>query len=161
MKIKNILFFVLFLILILFGFSNINKSTENLDIDRVKNSLDTALITCYSVEGRYPESVQYLRKNYGFTYDKNSYFITYDWQGDNVYPNIYVYRKGNEWWKMQVFSFLFLYCSCLWCVVLCCWIFKSKIIRCFKDAQNMILKHILLFLMSRIRFWYYVKKKDS
>ena len=77
MKIKNILFFVLFLILILFGFSNINKSTENLDIDRIKNSLDTALITCYSVEGRYPESVQYLRKNYGFTYDKNSYFITY------------------------------------------------------------------------------------
>ena len=96
MKIKNILFFVLFLILILFGFSNINKSTENLDIDRVKNSLDTALITCYSVEGRYPESVQYLRKNYGFTDEKNSYLITYDWQGDNVYPNIYVYRKGNE-----------------------------------------------------------------
>ena len=96
MKIKNILFFVLFLILILLGFSNINKSTENLDIDRVKNSLDTALITCYSVEGCYPESVQYLIKNYGFTYDKNNYFITYDWQGDNVYPNIYVYRKGTE-----------------------------------------------------------------
>lgn len=96
MKIKNILFFVLFLILILFGFSNINKSTENLDIDRVKNSLDTALITCYSVEGRYPESVQYLRKTMVLLYDKNSYFITYDWQGDNVYPNIYVYRKGTE-----------------------------------------------------------------
>lgn len=96
MKGKNILFFGLFLVLIWIGLSNINKSTENLDIDRVKNSLDTALITCYSVEGRYPESVQYLRKNYGFTYDKNSYFITYDWQGDNVYPNIYVYRKGKE-----------------------------------------------------------------
>lgn len=96
MRIKNILFFGLFLILILFGFSNINKSTENLDEDRVKNSLDTALITCYSVEGRYPESIQYLKKYYGFTYDVNGYFITYDWQGDNVYPNIYVYRKGNE-----------------------------------------------------------------
>ena len=96
MKGKNILFFGLFLGLIWIGLSNINKSTENLDIDRVKNSLDTALITCYSVEGRYPESVQYLRKNYGFTYDKNCYFITYDWQGDNVYPNIYVYRKGTE-----------------------------------------------------------------
>lgn len=96
MRIKNILFFGLFLILILFGFSNINKSIENLDADRVKNSLDTALITCYSVEGRYPESIQYLKKYYGFTYDVNGYFITYDWQGDNVYPNIYVYRKGNE-----------------------------------------------------------------
>lgn len=96
MKWKNILFFGLFLILILFGFSNIDKSTENLDTDRVKNSLDTALITCYSVEGRYPNTVQYLKKYYGFTYDGSSYFITYDWQGENVYPNIHVYRKGRE-----------------------------------------------------------------
>ena len=51
MKGKNILFFGLFLVLIWIGLSNINKSTENLDIDRVKNSLDTALISCYSVEG--------------------------------------------------------------------------------------------------------------
>ena len=96
MKIKNILFFGLFLILILFGFSNINKSTENLDIDRVKNSLNTALITCYSVEGQYPESVEYLKKYYGFTYDTSSYSISYEWQGVNVYPNTYVYRKGNQ-----------------------------------------------------------------
>ena len=39
MKVKNILFFGLFLGLIWIGLSNINKSTENLDIDRVKNSL--------------------------------------------------------------------------------------------------------------------------
>lgn len=96
MKVKNILFFGLFLGLIWIGLSNINKSTENLDIDRVKNSLDTALISCYSVEGHYPENIQYLKKYYGFTYDINSYFITYDRQGDNIYPNIYVYRKGNE-----------------------------------------------------------------
>lgn len=96
MGIKNILFYGLFLIFLLFGFSNINKSTESLDTNRVKNGLDTALISCYSVEGRYPKNIQYLKKHYGFTYDTNSYFITYDWQGDNVYPNIYVYRKGNE-----------------------------------------------------------------
>lgn len=107
MKIKNILFFVLFLILILFGFSNINKSTENLDIDRIKNSLDTALITCYSVEGRYPESVQYLRKNYGFTYDKNSYFITYDWQG-TMYTQIFMcIERGPNDEKCRCFLFSF------------------------------------------------------
>ena len=107
MKIKNILFFVLFLILILFGFSNINKSTENLDIDRVKNSLDTALITCYSVEGRYPESVHYLRKNYGFTYDKNSYFITYDWKG-TMYTQIFMcIERGLNDEKCRCFLFSF------------------------------------------------------
>lgn len=96
MGIKNILFYGLFLIFLLIGFSNINKSTESLDTNRVKNSLDTALISCYSVEGRYPKNIQYLKKYYGFKYDTNGYFITYDWQGDNVYPIIYVYRKGNE-----------------------------------------------------------------
>ena len=96
MGIKNILFYGLFLIFLLIGLSNINKSTESLDTNRVKNSLDTALISCYSVEGRYPKNIQYLKKYYGFTYDTNGYFITYDWQGDNVYPNIYVYRKGND-----------------------------------------------------------------
>lgn len=96
MGVKNILLYGLFLIFLLIGFSNINKSTESLDTNRVKNSLDTALISCYSVEGRYPKNIQYLKKYYGFTYDTNGYFITYDWQGDNVYPNIYVYRKGNE-----------------------------------------------------------------
>lgn len=54
MGVKNILFYGLFLIFLLIGFSNINKSTESLDTNRVKNSLDTALISCYSVEGRYP-----------------------------------------------------------------------------------------------------------
>lgn len=65
MKGKNILFFGLFLVLIWIGLSNINKSTENLDIDRVKNSLDTALISCYSVEGHYPENIQYLKNIMG------------------------------------------------------------------------------------------------
>ncbi|WP_295561372.1 hypothetical protein [uncultured Holdemanella sp.] len=65
MKVKNILFFGLFLVMIWIGLSNINKSTENLDIDRVKNSLDTALISCYSVEGHYPENIQYLKNIMG------------------------------------------------------------------------------------------------
>lgn len=94
MKFKSVLFFCLFLVLILFGLSNIETSTKNLDTKRVKNSLNTALITCYSVEGKYPKNIQYLKKYYGFAYDTNSYSITYDWQGQNVYPNVYVYRKG-------------------------------------------------------------------
>lgn len=43
MKGKNILFFGLFLGLIWIGLSNINKSTENLDIDRVKKKFGYSL----------------------------------------------------------------------------------------------------------------------
>lgn len=95
MKNKYIFFFVGCILILIYGFTNINLSVSDLDEKRVKSNLDTALITCYSVEGKYPNSLSYLIKNYGFIYDKNAYFITYDWQGQNVYPNTYVYRKGN------------------------------------------------------------------
>lgn len=116
MKGKNILFFGLFLGLIWIGLSNINKSTENLDIDRVKNSLDTALISCYSVEGHYPENFQYLKKYYGFTYDINSYFITYDWQGI-IYIQIFMFiERGMNDEKCRCFLFSFV--NVIVCVML-------------------------------------------
>lgn len=95
MKNKYIFFFVGCILILIYGFSNINTSLSSLDEKRVKKNLDSALITCYSVEGKYPKDLSYLTKNYGFVYDTDLYFITYDFQGQNVYPNTYVYRKGN------------------------------------------------------------------
>ena len=57
--------------------------SNGIDVSYLKNT-DTSL--SYVGDG-----MAYLHNWY-----KNSYFITYDWQGDNVYPNIYVYRKGTE-----------------------------------------------------------------
>jgi hypothetical protein len=95
MKNKYLFFFIACILILIYGFSNISSSVSDLDENRVKKNLDTALITCYSVEGKYPSDLSYLSKNYGFVYDSDAYFITYDWQGQNVYPTTYVYRKGS------------------------------------------------------------------
>ena len=54
--------------------------------DAVKN----AALTCYAVEGAYPEDVEYLRQNYGLAYDRDRYMVSYDAAMGNMVPVIYV-----------------------------------------------------------------------
>ena len=49
-----------------------------------------AALTCYAVEGAYPEDLSYLREYYGLAYDENRYFVSYDAFASNLLPDIYV-----------------------------------------------------------------------
>jgi len=56
----------------------------------LENAVTQAAITCYAVEGRYPEDIETLIRDYGLRYDKESYIIWYDCFADNVIPDIEV-----------------------------------------------------------------------
>ena len=55
-------------------------------IDAVHN----AALTCYAVEGAYPNDLEYLRTHYGLAYDQSRYFVTYSAFASNLLPEIYV-----------------------------------------------------------------------
>lgn len=54
-----------------------------------------AVVQCYAVEGRYPESIEYLEKNYGLYVDHTRYSVAYTVHMANLMPQINVY----EWPK--------------------------------------------------------------
>ena len=56
----------------------------------VIDAIHNAALTCYAVEGAYPQDVAYLRENYGLAYDLNRYHVTYDAFASNQMPEIYV-----------------------------------------------------------------------
>ena len=60
--------------------------------DREKAALEDAVrssvVFCYSIEGAYPEDVEYLEEHYGLNYDKNRFFVGYRLQGSNIMPDI-------------------------------------------------------------------------
>ena len=56
----------------------------------VEDAVREAALTCYAVEGAYPEELNYLRENYGLAYDASRYFVTYDAFASNLLPEIYV-----------------------------------------------------------------------
>lgn len=56
--------------------------------------LRRAALTCYAVEGAYPQSLEELERGYGLAYNKDAYIVSYDAFASNIMPNIQVLRKG-------------------------------------------------------------------
>ncbi len=58
--------------------------------DAVKN----ATLTCYAVEGTYPESLEYLREHYKLAYNSERFVVEYDAFASNLMPTITVWERG-------------------------------------------------------------------
>ena len=56
----------------------------------VTKAVHNAALTCYAVEGAYPDNLEYLRANYGLAYDENRYMVRYDMFASNLMPDISV-----------------------------------------------------------------------
>ena len=64
------------------------------ETDLVRDAVRNAAVTCYAVEGAYPDSVDYLREHYQLAYDESRYFVTYEAFASNRIPDIYVTERG-------------------------------------------------------------------
>lgn len=70
--------------------SRIFKETKKRQQESLKEAVIKGAVQCYSVEGRYPESLSYLEKHYGLHYDKNEFVISYEIVGSNRMPQVTV-----------------------------------------------------------------------
>jgi hypothetical protein len=59
----------------------------------VEESIQKAAISCYALEGRYPQSFEYLTKNYGISIDTDKYAVFYSVFASNIMPDITVVEK--------------------------------------------------------------------
>ena len=62
----------------------------------LKNAISRNITQCYAVEGSYPQSLDYLKKNYGLHYDENRYFVDYQPLGSNILPEVTIIRRGGS-----------------------------------------------------------------
>ena len=74
--------------------NRIDKAQGTTETDIVRDAVKNAALTCYAVEGAYPDSVEYLREHYHLAYDEDRYFITYDAFASNMIPDIWVTERG-------------------------------------------------------------------
>lgn len=101
MKIKkrdygHFLNYILIVFVIIWLLSTINQFQNTIDeegVKRLEEALRKAAVTCYSVEGQYPSSVEYLIDNYGIYIDVEKYHISYEVIGSNIQPEIRVYQR--------------------------------------------------------------------
>ncbi len=85
-----IYFFAVIFGMFLGGITNVETSSEAESKRVLEESVHKAIISCYAIEGRYPEDVDYLKENYGLIYDEEKYAIGYDVFADNIMPDVYI-----------------------------------------------------------------------
>ena len=80
----------LFAVMLLLGSLSVNTQ----ETDLIRDAVRSAALTCYAVEGAYPSDVEYLRENYGLSYDAKCYAVDYDAFASNLMPEIRVVEIG-------------------------------------------------------------------
>ena len=87
-------FFLLFLAMAVLLILRINTAQDTAETELVRTSVKEAALTCYAVEGAYPDDLEYLRENYHLAYNEERYFVTYQSFAWNQFPDIYVTERG-------------------------------------------------------------------
>ena len=70
--------------------SRVESANDGAQTQFVYDAVQNAALTCYAVEGAYPDSLEYLRSRYGLAYDESRYLVTYDAFASNLVPEIRV-----------------------------------------------------------------------
>ena len=94
---KTAYFPILLLVLTLGFFVLLTDSFSRSNLEHEKNILQQAInrsITqCYALEGTYPYSLSYLEEHYGLTYNKDHFFIDYQYIGGNLRPDVTIIER--------------------------------------------------------------------
>ena len=88
-----ILAFLVLFVLFVQGIGSVSESTLTKQQESLETALGRSISQCYAVEGCYPPSLKYLEQHYGLLYDKNSFFVDYEYYGSNLLPEVTVLRR--------------------------------------------------------------------
>ena len=72
----------------LHGVSSVSKATEENRMESLKLAILRSAVHCYAIEGRYPESLDYLKEHYGISWDEEQYVVDYEITGANLRPDV-------------------------------------------------------------------------
>lgn len=90
--------YVLFLIAVfavVFALCVLQAMHQSKDAERraIRRAVLSRAVQCASIEGSYPQDVNYLERNYGLRYNHDRYIVIYEPMGDNVTPQVTVVEK--------------------------------------------------------------------
>ena len=74
--------------------NSLTATSGSQETELVYDAVKNAALTCYAVEGSYPESLDYLREHYKLAYNRDSFVVEYDAFASNLMPSISVRERG-------------------------------------------------------------------
>ena len=96
---KDVASIAIFIVLILSFVLLINSITtknNGRELQIVRDAVKNAALTCYAVEGVYPDDLEYLREHYHLSYNEERYEVFYEPLASNLMPYIKVAERGGK-----------------------------------------------------------------
>lgn len=76
------------------GIRSLSADTDAAELKTLTEALQRNVVLCYTLEGSYPESLDYLKEHYGIRYDEDKYFVAYEVLGENIMPDITIIERN-------------------------------------------------------------------
>ena len=92
----SILIFIALIICFVLLINGIAAKTNGRELQVVRDAVTNAALTCYAVEGVYPENLDYLREHYQLSYNEEKYHVFYEPLASNLMPSIKVAEWGGK-----------------------------------------------------------------
>ena len=94
--VASILIFVALIISFVLLINSITTKNNGRELQIVRDAVKNAALTCYAVEGVYPDDLGYLRKHYHLSYNEEKYHVFYEPLASNLMPSIKVAERGGK-----------------------------------------------------------------
>lgn len=72
----------------------ITERTNEAQKEILQSAVENAMRTCYAIEGKYPDSIDYLIENYSLRYNEERFHIYFDAFATNVMPDVRIIDRG-------------------------------------------------------------------
>ena len=92
--IASIFIFIVLILVFVFFINSITNKNSGRELQIVRDAVKNAALTCYAVEGMYPDNLEYLREHYNLSYNEEKYHVFYDPLASNLMPSIKVAERG-------------------------------------------------------------------
>ncbi len=90
-----VLLLAIVIYVISYSLNSVSETVIEQQIFLIKDAAIRNSVQCYALEGSYPETINYLKNNYNFSYDDKNYVVHYENLGSNLLPQISVFHIGN------------------------------------------------------------------
>lgn len=89
----SVLAFLLILLFFVREISSLSDSTQRRQKESLEHAMMRSITYCYTIEGAYPQSLDYLKEHYGLTYDEDLFFVDYRISGSNILPDVTIIER--------------------------------------------------------------------
>ena len=94
-EVGAILIFVALIVAFVLLVNGITNKGDGREKEIVIEAVKNAALTCYAVEGMYPDTIEYLREHYNLTFNEEKFVVYYQPFASNVLPSIKVVERGS------------------------------------------------------------------